>query len=558
MKHMTRPLASAILLLSLVAGSARADTFEPNNSTAQATGPMVSGVAVASFIGTVDDIDYFYFDANLGPVTITLTSIPSGVDYDLFIVDEGDNILLDSQNPGSTPEEIQANVTGAGRFFVVVAPFDGFSDVDSYLLTATFTPLVTNTPPTVNVTSPNGGETLTGGATIPVTWTASDAEDGTTLSVDIEYSANGGGSFTTVATGVANTGSFQWSVPNAATTQGRIRVTVKDSGQLTASDLSNANFTISTLPPVVIAVPSSLTAPPGTTLQVPVTLTNNVGMAALQFGVQYDAAVLLPIGATAGGRMAGMTMTANTGRSGEVLVLFHHPGGGTLAAGTGTAVTLAFQVSPSAPGNTTLTLFGGVAADAGENSLAVTYQQGAVTAVRYLEATVQWTSDGARIRWTADVDAGHVGFRVLRGEDEPNPAHEGLLPGDAREFTDRSPGALALAYWVEAVDRSGLVQRFGPFVAAGAPVLRVGLPHPNPMRGAVELPLSAGPVPPVVEVLDAAGRLLRRIDATGGTTGGVRWDGRTAAGDRAAAGIYFFRVRAGDVVTVRRVVKVAD
>ncbi|MFN2370213.1 MAG: FlgD immunoglobulin-like domain containing protein, partial [Candidatus Krumholzibacteriia bacterium] len=99
-----------------------------------------------------------------------------------------------------------------------------------------------STPPadSVTVTYPNGGETLTGGGSATITWTST----GAFTTVNIDYSTNGGSSWTAIVAGTANDGSYTWSVPAVATTQGRVRV----SGG-TVSDTSNANFTIDYTPP---------------------------------------------------------------------------------------------------------------------------------------------------------------------------------------------------------------------------------------------------------------------------------------------------------------------
>jgi len=111
---------------------------------------------------------------------------------------------------------------------------DGFA-FDDIAVTTNVTP-----PDAITVTYPNGGETLTGGGSANVTWTYT----GTFTTVDIDYSDNGGSSWSTVVSGTANDGSYTWSVPAAATTQGRIRI----SGGA-ATDLSNANFTVDYTPP---------------------------------------------------------------------------------------------------------------------------------------------------------------------------------------------------------------------------------------------------------------------------------------------------------------------
>src|SRR5689334_7003972 len=86
------------------------------------------------------------------------------------------------------------------------------------------------TPPTASVTSPVVGETWKAGSSHSITWTASD---------------NGGASYpNAVATGISNSGSFSWSVPNTPGTANRIRVTAHDAAGNTGSGASASNFTI--------------------------------------------------------------------------------------------------------------------------------------------------------------------------------------------------------------------------------------------------------------------------------------------------------------------------
>lgn len=88
--------------------------------------------------------------------------------------------------------------------------------------------------PSITVSSPNGGEQWTIGATQAITWTASNV-----TSVDIDYAADGV-TYSRIASGRTGT-SYSWTVPAPATTSGRIRIS---SG--TTSDTSNAAFTVVT------------------------------------------------------------------------------------------------------------------------------------------------------------------------------------------------------------------------------------------------------------------------------------------------------------------------
>jgi len=89
------------------------------------------------------------------------------------------------------------------------------------------------------LTAPNGNEQWTVGTTQPITWTTF----GTIPNVKLEYSTDGGASYPSVIiASTSNTGSYNWSVPNAISTTARVRVSnAADTGTL---DTSDANFKI--------------------------------------------------------------------------------------------------------------------------------------------------------------------------------------------------------------------------------------------------------------------------------------------------------------------------
>jgi hypothetical protein len=96
-----------------------------------------------------------------------------------------------------------------------------------------------------SVVSPNGGEILT---TSPagITWNESVAPGRTVVNRTIEYSLDGGDSWTTIVTGVGPS-PYAWDlsgVPN--TTRARVRVTILDDGTpaFHGADASNADFTL--------------------------------------------------------------------------------------------------------------------------------------------------------------------------------------------------------------------------------------------------------------------------------------------------------------------------
>src|SRR5262245_29654325 len=79
-------------------------------------------------------------------------------------------------------------------------------------------------PPVVLVTSPNGGEAWRVGSIHNIYWNASDERS--VQSVDLLFSS--GGPYSPIATGLPNTGSYAWTVPNEISTTCRVQVTARD------------------------------------------------------------------------------------------------------------------------------------------------------------------------------------------------------------------------------------------------------------------------------------------------------------------------------------------
>lgn len=84
-----------------------------------------------------------------------------------------------------------------------------------------------NTNPDLTLNSMFTGQTLTGGNVYPISWTASDLHLSDTP-VKLEYSVNGGTSWTTITEATANDGSENWTVPSVNTSNGLVRTTVTD------------------------------------------------------------------------------------------------------------------------------------------------------------------------------------------------------------------------------------------------------------------------------------------------------------------------------------------
>ncbi len=110
-------------------------------------------------------------------------------------------------------------------------------------------------PASVSVYSPNGGESWAGLSSHNITWSGTS----TTISkVKLYYSLDRGVNFPyTIATDETNDGTYSWTVPNVPSGTVKVKIEGYDSsGVFVASDISDADFTITYVTPPV--------TPPGT------------------------------------------------------------------------------------------------------------------------------------------------------------------------------------------------------------------------------------------------------------------------------------------------------
>lgn len=122
---------------------------------------------------------------------------------------------------------------------------------------------IDNTLPTVAVTAPNGAELWVVGSTRSIDWTASDNEAIASDGIDLEYSTDNGGAWTSIATNLANSGTYAWLVPDDASTTALVRATARDVNGNSAQDASDATFTIGYFVITVTQAANGVIAPPG-------------------------------------------------------------------------------------------------------------------------------------------------------------------------------------------------------------------------------------------------------------------------------------------------------
>jgi hypothetical protein len=131
-------VANGYAAVGIGGSSGGSDTYEPNNSTSAAYGPLTSGTTYNSYIYSSTDTDYYYFNAAAaGTITLNLTNLPK--DYDLYLLNSAGTQVASSTNGSTTSETISYSATAAGKFYVKVIGYSGaYSTTTAYALKATY------------------------------------------------------------------------------------------------------------------------------------------------------------------------------------------------------------------------------------------------------------------------------------------------------------------------------------------------------------------------------------------------------------------------------------
>lgn len=102
---------------------------------------------------------------------------------------------------------------------------------------------ITQAPPSITLTAPNGGGSYVVGEVYPITWSSVSI-----ATIGIEYSTNNGANWTSIADNItASNGSYAWTIPNNPSNQCLVRVYSMTDANL--KDESNSTFSI--VPPYI-------------------------------------------------------------------------------------------------------------------------------------------------------------------------------------------------------------------------------------------------------------------------------------------------------------------
>jgi hypothetical protein len=236
--------------------------------------------------------------------------------------------------PGSSPSKVKLGLESRARTDAFTGSVPnatwGYGKLDIYAA-------IDHVPPSAAVTSPAGGETWGAGSVHSITWTATD--DVAVTTVDLNYSLDGGATYPNViAAGLANSGSYPWTVPATATTTARVRVTAHDAGGNSAAGASASNFTIAdqTAPSVAVTSPvGGESWGSGSSHNVTWTASDNVGVTAVDLEYSTDGGASYPNVIATGLANSGSypwTVPGVATATARVRVTAHDAGGNSAAA----------------------------------------------------------------------------------------------------------------------------------------------------------------------------------------------------------------------------------
>ena len=172
----------------------------------------------------------------LVPYTITWTNLPTASgQYTLRYTSNGTNYTTIASNiTGNSYVWTPPNAVASSNYKIRVTDYMNSCKYDES--NATFT----INPATPVLTSPNVAQTWQIGCAYNITWNTASLY--TTARLD--YTLDGGTTWTNIATAATNNGSYSWTVPVGITISSNCLIRISNTGNLALNDVSNAPFSI--------------------------------------------------------------------------------------------------------------------------------------------------------------------------------------------------------------------------------------------------------------------------------------------------------------------------
>jgi len=196
------------------------------------TGMVVSGTVYNSSGGYLNDVYIIATNSTGGDTVFTTGNKTDSLGfYQIHLSPGSYDLLYKPDSLWGIPDTMFLENTNIGQDTVINVTFPPTSP--------------DNEPPVAIVNSPNGGENWPAYSQQTILWTAVD--NVWVTSVDLYYSTTGpGGTYSPIASGQPNDGSYQWLVPLQLSDNAYIKIVAFDAAQNSGDDVSDAAFSIYT------------------------------------------------------------------------------------------------------------------------------------------------------------------------------------------------------------------------------------------------------------------------------------------------------------------------
>ena len=314
-----------------------------------------------------------------------------------------------------------------------------------------------DTPPTVTIVAPSGGEQYVGGSRQDIEYTVFDP-DLQPLTVTIDHSTNDGVSWQQILSTTNANGSFSvgWDVPNATYANGRVRVTANDGATAPVSVVSSAfSVTSSETGSNTLTIGTNSGAV-GNAAALSVSLANEDVVRSLEMDVVFDPEILSLTGVSRLGRAVAFSDSSAVVADGTVRIFLQPSGLQTIAAGSGSILSLSFQLEAAGSSDVSTAAFvlSGLAGNALEATsvpgrmnvtggsgdppvITLVSPQGGETFVGGSVATIQYVASGGEEPLSVAIE--------YSGNDGASYSESGVDPNNVGVFLWQVPNAQTAA-----------------------------------------------------------------------------------------------------------------
>ena len=335
-----------------------------------------------------------------------------------------------------------------------------------------------------------------------------------------------------------------------------------------------------------VSIPTGLSTTPGATgVQVPVNVSAVTGLSYIsaQLTVNYHTNVLTATGATLTGTIAeGRTIIPHIDdASGQITIGIE---GSEVFSGSGVLVYVIFNVDSADPNdssslNLTNVTLNDDNATISNGDISLPVELVAFTAIPF--------DNRVTLKWRTATEVNNLGFAIFRsegtaGEDAGSSGKYikiGFVKGAGNsgitvtyQFTDEEvEEGKAYYYYLEDIDISGVRNKnmiIKVVVRPGVSALlilrksRLLQNYPNPFNPETWIPYELAADSTVsIDIYNVQGQLIRHLALKEQKAGSyltkdkaTYWDGRDEFGQKVASGIYWYRLKAGKVNAIRRMV----